>query len=440
MKMMHFILVIITIIFFNYNLLAQVSYLQMMEDHTYNFYEVVKAAEAYFSENDKGKGSGYKQYIRWKNENESKFHPSGNRFDVDYNSVIEHYKRHKTKNLNAAKKSAINNAWIDLGPYSSFYQDGYPRGIGRIETIWVNPTNDQHILFGSKSGGFWKTINGGIDWTNTTDFLVSTGVNSITVKPNDHEEVLISLRSSFSGRTKGIYRSSNGGDTWLETNFNPINNGELSDISIINKVIYHPRIPDLVFVSTDKGLYFSYNLTDWTRSNLPNNQATFDQNISDIEFHPTNDNIIYAMYSWTSNFALRSVNQGLNFEITGELVGNGFEDGFIATSPAEQNSLWFASNNGIWKSVNAGESFSFIVNPDEKCDEFAVSDVDAEQQIYGYIDIHASLGNSNTFIKTTNWWNVAVSSTYVHADLRTAICVWDINKRKLCFWCWAVGF
>ena len=59
-------------------LLASFSYSQelykvMMEDPTYNFYEVCKEADKYFESHGKGKGSGYKGYQRWRNENESKY-------------------------------------------------------------------------------------------------------------------------------------------------------------------------------------------------------------------------------------------------------------------------------------------------------------------------------------------------------------------------------
>ena len=48
-----------------------ISYQEMMDDNSYNFYEVVELAEQYFEANGRGKGSGFKPYERWKSENES---------------------------------------------------------------------------------------------------------------------------------------------------------------------------------------------------------------------------------------------------------------------------------------------------------------------------------------------------------------------------------
>ena len=55
---------------------TEVSYKEMMENNSYNFYEVVDAANVYFDANGRTKGSGWKNFERWEAENESKFYPS----------------------------------------------------------------------------------------------------------------------------------------------------------------------------------------------------------------------------------------------------------------------------------------------------------------------------------------------------------------------------
>ena len=58
------------------------QYKDMMHDYTYNFYEVVAAAEKHFTESGKPEGSGWKSYMRWKTENEGKFGPTGDRSKI----------------------------------------------------------------------------------------------------------------------------------------------------------------------------------------------------------------------------------------------------------------------------------------------------------------------------------------------------------------------
>ena len=61
----------------SYNLAfsQSLNYKDMMIDNSYNFYEVVEAADRYFDEHGRGKGSGFKIFERWKSENGSKYFP-----------------------------------------------------------------------------------------------------------------------------------------------------------------------------------------------------------------------------------------------------------------------------------------------------------------------------------------------------------------------------
>lgn len=192
-----------------------------MEDPSYNIYEVVDAAEAYFENIDKNiKGSGWKKYQRWLFENEPKFYPSGDRMQVDPYYASKAYKNFLKTNP-SAQKSIFDSEWEELGPYYIEEVTGhYAVGLGRVESFYID--DDPNIIYlGSRSGGFWKTSDGGENWVNTTDDLIAAGVNTIAVNPNDSNKILINVRNSDNGTTHGIYHSIDGGDTWNVTNFNP---------------------------------------------------------------------------------------------------------------------------------------------------------------------------------------------------------------------------
>ncbi|MFB1012316.1 MAG: hypothetical protein QMC68_01075, partial [Bacteroidia bacterium] len=167
------------------------SYKEMMDDNSFNFYEVVEAANIYFDENSRGKGSGWKGFERWRNENESKFAPSGDRKNIDYSFLSTAYTQISEGQVNKTKVS-FDDGWEELGPWdANNITSHYSPGIGRVETFWVNPTNSNQIYLGSRSGGFWRTANGGTTWENTTDFLIASGVRAIGVNPQNTNEVLI---------------------------------------------------------------------------------------------------------------------------------------------------------------------------------------------------------------------------------------------------------
>ncbi len=400
----------------------RVSYKDLMYDPQTNFYTVCKMADEYFKTHDKNKkGSGWNDYMRWKEANEYKFFPSGDRSNVDfyqpakaYQTFVDNYGQAKTNNP---------TGWIDLGPYSANnITEGYNPGIGRVESFWVDPENANRIFMGSRSGGFWRTENGGQSWTNTTDFLIASGVNTIAVSPFNTNEVLINVRNANNGTSHGIYRSLDAGLTWTPTAFNPANLafGGLGSNNTITTIKYHPTIENLVFAGTSKGIYRSTdNMNTWT-------QLYSNGNITDVAFHPTDPNYVYVFNNGSSadkNKILISSNAGVSYILSNTIDGNENARGRLDVSPQLPDNVYFASNNGVWKSTNKGTDFVFLSKPENSCQGFAVSDVDPENMIYGYVNIEASLDGGNYFFETTAWANTAPDESYTHADLRIADCV-----------------
>ncbi len=395
-----------------------ISYQEMIDDNSYNFYEVVKAAEQYFDENGRGKGSGFKHYERWKSENESKYAPSGERSNVDHYLAYKEYTAIKN-NTNQKTKTSFENGWKELGPWdANNVTHHYSPGIGRVETFWVDPADDQTIYIGSRSGGFWKTTNGGTTWKNTTDYLFASGVRTISVNPQNKNEILINIQHGGVGYTHGVYRSTDQGETWTESEFNPdnLNWGGLGDNERIYKIAYHPTVANKVYVGTTQGLYVS---TD--------NLATWDRVITgattDIAFHPTNNQIIYAYrFSGTDrNLLKKSTDGGSTFANAGTFAGNSNRQIFLSVSASAPNHVYAGSTNGVYKSRDEGTTFTLQSNPDETGLAFSVSDVDTNAMIYGYVDLHNSTDNGKTFTERTKW--SVQDEAYIHADLRISGCV-----------------
>ena len=254
------LILLLAISTFNFSFSQQ--WKEMANDININLYDVVAEAEAYFENIDKTKkGSGWKAYQRWLYENEPKYYPSGVRNNVKSNFVSKEYKEFLSKS-SVTNKSGFENGWEELGPYYIEEVTGhYAVGLGRIESFYTDLNNENRIFLGSRSGGFWKTLDGGETWENTTDFLFASGVNTIAVSPENPDRVLINVRNSYNGTTHGIYESLDGGDTWSITNFNPdnLNWGGLGTNNRIYKIMYHPTIPNLVFAGTSEGLFRSTN-------------------------------------------------------------------------------------------------------------------------------------------------------------------------------------
>jgi hypothetical protein len=399
------------------------KYKALIKDNTINFYDVCEEAESYFSQIDiHAKGSGWKGYQRWKNANEYKYFPSGDRSNEDPFFVQHAFEDFKGDSPEL--KSSFDNGWNELGPrFIDSITGHYSAGLGRIEDFYVDPNNDNRIYLGSRSGGFWKTTNGGLDWEVTTDFLFATGVDAIAVSPTNPDSVLINVRNANNGYSHGIYRSTDGGDNWSLSNFNPNNvgHGGLGDNFRIYKIAYHPTIPNLIFIGTSKGIYRSTdNLQTWS------SQIT-SGDITEIDFHPTDPNYVYLYddYYWgaNQNVVLTSNNAGVSYTSSSTIVGNNDASGKLSVSNDCSDCVYFASDNGVWRSQDKGQIFNFISNPSQSCDGYAVNDLDTNYSIYGYLDLVASSDGGANYTQKTYW---SFGSTpfdggeYIHADLRNA--------------------
>jgi len=411
---MNRILLLCVLSLFTFSFLSGQLYKTMMDDIRFNINDVKKEAASYFEKYGTAKGSGYADYQRWLNKNERLFYPTGDRSRYDpYQS---------TKAYEAIKKATAGNRnmtslWQDLGPYSAdSVTTHYAPGIGRVECVWVDPDNENLIYLSSRSGGFWRSNDGGLNWLNTTDVLPITGVNTFAVNPGNNNDIIINLQGPINNTTHGVYRSMDGGLTWNITIFNPTNNniGGFGKNDKVYEIKFNPINNDTIYIGTSLGLYVSNN-------NLSSVAQVTNQSTINIAFHPTNHNIVYRTreYYWNRNDFYRSTNGGFDWTLTNTITANNYAYPVVAVSAASPNTVFFASSNGIWKSLDSGLTFNLIPNTNQYGWYFGVADDDANKFLKGGLDVYRSSDGGNTFVQSANWyWPNATSNNYVHADLR----------------------
>ncbi|MEM7033744.1 MAG: glycosyl hydrolase [Chloroflexota bacterium] len=127
-------------------------------------------------------------------------------------------------------------SWRCIGP---------PRG-GRVVAVAGHPTETMTFYFGGCAGGVWKTEDGGTYWENISDgYLNSAAVGAIAVADSDPNVIYIGMgESAIRGDVSygdGVYKSTDGGQTWHHLG--------LEDTNHIAKIRIHPTNPDLVYVA-----------------------------------------------------------------------------------------------------------------------------------------------------------------------------------------------
>lgn len=167
---------------------------------------------------------------------------------------------------------------------------------GRIADIEVHPRNPSTWYVAVGSGGVWKTINSGTTWQPIFDGQAVYSIGDVAIDPHNPEIIWVGTGENVSGRHvawgDGVYKSLDGGQSW--------NHMGLKKSEHIGKILIDPRNSNTIYVAAegplwssggDRGLYKSMDGGN-TWEHLLNINA--DTGITDLEFHPTNPDILYA--------------------------------------------------------------------------------------------------------------------------------------------------
>ncbi|MBK6347959.1 MAG: hypothetical protein IPF68_18865 [Bacteroidales bacterium] len=327
-------------------------WLERMQEPDVNFYDLQSSFYRYWSGRSDFKGNGYKVFKRWEYINESRVLPDGRLQSPDF--VLKEYNRYMS--ANDVVKSAAGN-WSVSGPTQYFINNtGQPTGMGRINAIAFHPTDVNTIFVGSPSGGIWKTTNSGGSWENLAGNLPK-GVSSILVHPTNPDIIYIGTGDRDGGDAPGIgvFKSVNGGITWTQIN-NTMGN------VIVGDMLMHPSDPEIIIAATSTGIYKTTNGgAIWSLT------STFGHNIKDIQFKPGDPSVVYAVRITTPSRFYRSTNTGDTWtQITTGIPSTGIGSRMvIGTSPANPSCVYLVqikSADGTFanllRSTDAGLSFT----------------------------------------------------------------------------------
>lgn len=167
---------------------------------------------------------------------------------------------------------------------------------GRIADIAVSHTDKSTWYVAVGSGGLWKTTNRGTTWEPIFDSQKSYSIGTVTIDPNNSEVIWVGTGENVSGRHvawgDGVYKSNDGGKTWQQMG--------LEKSEHIGKISVDPRNSDVVFVAAEgplwsaggeRGLYKTTDGGETWQWVLEINKNT---GVTDIEFDPSNPDILYA--------------------------------------------------------------------------------------------------------------------------------------------------
>ena len=263
--------------------------------------------------------------------------------------------------------------WREIGPW---------RG-GRVTAVTGVLSDERTYYMGATGGGVWKTSNAGNSWSNVSDGYFGVGtIGAIAVAESDENIVYVGtgeapIRGVTTSHGDGMYKSTDAGKTWKHIG--------LKNAGQIARVIVHPTDPDLVYVavqgqiwgpSDERGVYRS---TDGGDTWEPILRIDDETGATDLSMDPTNTRIMYASMwehgrtPWfiksggTSGGLYKTTDGGDSWKKLGgglpQLIGKTGVD-VSASSPNRVYAIVEAEidKGGLWRSDDYGETWSLLNN------------------------------------------------------------------------------
>lgn len=253
-------------------------WIQLMYAENPNPGAIAKAYDTYYKEHDFVKDKHTQYYKRWKR-------------------TLSRQKAKPTREYIEASLSTSRNtnSWIARGPFDfdiDAASRSYAPGAAHIYCVEQSLSNTNRIYAGTATAGFWRSDDKGENWYCISKELPINNVYAMEIDPNDEDVVY------FSGGGT-LYKSSNGGASHTD-----IGAGEFSSgISVKEIMIHNSKL----WVASNQGLYYS---TDGGNSFNMQESGTW----LEMEVHPTNNNIIYAVRENTSSTSFfKSTDNGTTF-------------------------------------------------------------------------------------------------------------------------------
>ncbi|MCS6886228.1 MAG: glycosyl hydrolase [Acidobacteriota bacterium] len=167
---------------------------------------------------------------------------------------------------------------------------------GRISSLAVNPKNRAHYYVGVASGGVWVTKNAGITFEPIFDKEGSYSIGAVAIDPKNPFTVWVGTGENNSQRSvsygDGVYKSTDGGKSWK--------NVGLKRSEHIGRIVIDPRNSQVVFVAAqgplwapggDRGLYKTTDGGDTWKQVINISENT---GVSDVVIDPKNPDVMYA--------------------------------------------------------------------------------------------------------------------------------------------------
>jgi len=112
--------------------------------------------------------------------------------------------------------------------------------------VWTGTGENNHQRCLGYGNGVYKTVDGGKSWKNM-GLKESRQIGMIAIDPRNSDVVYVAAEGSAwgPGGERGLYKTTDGGNTWLKVL-------SISENTGINNVVFDPRNPDIIYATSEQ--------------------------------------------------------------------------------------------------------------------------------------------------------------------------------------------
>jgi uncharacterized protein (TIGR03437 family) len=259
--------------------------------------------------------------------------------------------------------------WLPLGP-QGISSLAYGAQSGRINAITVDPNNPGRIYLAPAGGGVWRSDDSGNSWQATSNAMSSMSSGALVLDPRIGSQGTLYYGTGdfFSGISygAGVFKSTDAGVTWQQMSL------QFSG-GFTFRVALHPTNPQTLFVARDSGIWRTSDGGNTWNNTLP---ATIGNNgtITDVAIDANTPTLVFAVLAdldgLQTNGVYRSLDGGSTWTlITALPFGAGVGRMTIAkTAASSQTVCVLVANindtlNGLYRSDDSGGTWRSLAVP-----------------------------------------------------------------------------
>ncbi|MDQ3549194.1 MAG: glycosyl hydrolase, partial [Chloroflexota bacterium] len=290
-----------------------------------------------------------------------------------------------------------------------------------IGEIRIHPTNPDivyvaafgHVWGENQERGVYRSTDGGKSWTNVLFKSSKAGAVDLSMDPTNPRVLYASIWEasrgphfmSSGGADSGLWRTTDGGDTWTEISRNPglPKEGVLGKIGVAASGAQAGRV--YAIVEHENGALFrSDDWGDtWTRGSEDRNLRTRAWYYHHIYADPNDADVV-----WILNVSVwKSIDGGKNFAMVPVQHGDTHD---LWIDPADSDRIILGDDGGAEVSFTGGTSWSTIFN--QPTAEFYHVTVDNREpyRVYGAQQDNTTMSvpsrSNSGFITTSEWFPI----------------------------------